>query len=135
MGILIGAVIAAGVLGSLTDWLFMGVLFHSAYNTFPEIWKPSIREGNEKGAIIWASLIGLVMAAAVIALCAIVGVGDVMGGLGIALLVWIAGPLPVLVINGFFVKIDPRITFSHCLGYLVRLLIAGAAAGVALPLS
>jgi hypothetical protein len=135
MGMLIGAVIAAGVLGSLTDWLFMGVLFHSAYNTFPEIWKPGIRDGNEKSAIIWASLIGLVMAAAVIALCAIVGVGDVMGGLGIALLVWIAGPLPVLVINGFFVKIDPRITFSHCLGYLVRLLIAGAAAGVALPLS
>ena len=135
MGMLIGAVIAAGVLGSFTDWLFMGVLFHSAYNTYPEIWKPGIREGKDTGAIIWANVICLVMGAAVIALCAIAGVNNVLGGLGVALFAWIAGPLPVLVINGFFVKIDPKITFAHCLGYLVRLLIAGAAAGVALPLS
>jgi len=135
MGILIGAVIAAGVLGSFSDWLFMGILFHSAYNTHPEIWKPGTREGKETGAIAWASAIGLVMGAAVIALCAIAGVDGVLGGLGVALLVWIAGPLPILVINGFFIKIDPKITFAHCLGYLVRLSIAGIAAGVALPLT
>ena len=75
------------------------------------------------------------MAAAVIALCAVANVANVWSGLGVAALVWIAGPLPILVINGFFIKIDPKITFAHCVGYLVRLLIAGAAAGVALPLS
>lgn len=135
MGILIAAIIAAGILGSFTDWLFMGVLFHSAYNTYPEIWKPGIREGKEMGAIVWSSLLGFIMGAAVIALCAMAGVGNVWSGLGVGLLVWIAGPLVILVINGLFIKIDPKITFAHCLGYLVRLLIAGAAAGIALPLS
>jgi len=132
MGMLIAAILAAGILGSFSDWLFMGVLFHSAYNTYPEIWKPGVRDGKETGAIVWASVIGFVMGAAVIALCALAGVSDL---LGVALLVWIAGPLPILVINGMFVKLDPKITFAHCLGYLARMLIAGTAAGIVLPLS
>ena len=135
MGMLIGAVVAAGIVGVFSDWLFMGVLFHSAYNTHPEIWQPEVRAGKDKSGIIWASVLGFVMAAAVIALCALANVANVWSGLGVAALVWIAGPLPILVINGFFIKIDPKITFAHSVGYLVRLSIAGAAAGVALPLS
>ncbi len=95
MGILIAAIIAAGILGSFSDWLFMGVLIHGAYNTYPEIWKPGIREGKETGAIIWATVIGFVMAAAIIALCAVASVANVWSGLGVALLIWIAGPLPL----------------------------------------
>ena len=132
---LIAAILAAGILGTFTDWLFMGVLFHDAYNTYPEIWRPGIRDGKEKAAILWASALGLVMSAGAIALCALVGVGGIWSGLGVALLVWLAGPLPILVINGMFVKLDSRITFAHCLGYLARMLIAGAAAGLVLPLS
>jgi hypothetical protein len=135
MGMLIAAILAAGILGTFTDWLFMGVLFHDAYNTYPEIWRPAIRDGKDKAAILWASALGFVMSAGAIALCALVGVGDVWSGLGVALLVWLAGPLPILVINGMFVKLDSRITFAHCLGYLARMLIAGAAAGLVLPLS
>ena len=135
MGILIAAILAAGILGTFTDWLFMGVLFHNAYNTYPEIWRPGIRDGKDKAAILWAGALGFVMSAGVIALCALVGAGGVWSGLGVALLVWIAGPLPILVINGMFVKLDSRITFAHCLGYLARMLIAGAAAGLVLPLS
>lgn len=130
-----GAVFAAGILGTFTDWLFMGVLFHDAYNSYPEIWRPGIRAGKDKGVIIWASILGFIMSAGVIALCAVAGVEGVWSGLGVALLVWIAGPLVVIVINGLFVKLDPKITFAHCLGYLARLLIAGAAAGIVLPLS
>jgi hypothetical protein len=135
MGMLIAAIMAAGILGTFTDWLFMGVLFHDAYNTYPEIWRPGIRDGKEKAAILWASGLGFVMSAGVIALCALVGVGGVWSGLGVAMLVWIAGPLTVIVVNGLFVKLDTRITFAHCLGYLARMLIAGAAAGLVLPLS
>jgi len=135
MMMLIGAVLAAGILGSFTDWLFMGVLFHDAYNAYPEIWRPGIRDGKDKGAIVWSIALGFIMSAGVIALCAVAGVEGVWNGLGVALLVWIAGPLVVIVINGLFVKLDPKITFAHCLGYLARLLIAGAAAGIVLPLS
>ena len=94
-----------------------------------------IREGKDKGAIIWASVLGFVISAAVIALCALVGISGPWSAMGVALSMWIGGPLPVIVINGMFVKFDPKITFAHALGYLARMVIAGVAAGIALPLS
>ena len=132
MLVLIGAILAAGILGSFSDWLFMGVLFHSAYNKYPEVWRP---QAERKTSLIWASVLGFVMSAAVIALCAVAGVENTWGALAVALLVWLAGPFVVIVVNNMFVKIDHKITFAHCLGYLVRMLIAGLAAGIALPLS
>jgi hypothetical protein len=131
--LLVAAVFGAGTLGTFTDWLFMGVLFHDAYNRFPEVWRPGIREGTERNAIIWSSVLGYVMSGGVIALCELAGVHDVMRGLIVAGVAWLAGPFVILVINGFFIKIDPKITFAHCLGWLVRMAIAGVAAGLVLP--
>jgi len=54
------------------------------------------------------------------------------GILVVALLAWIAGPLVMQVTNGFWIKFDPLLTLSHSIGYLVRFLIAGVAAWVAL---
>jgi hypothetical protein len=131
---LIAAVLGTGLLAALTDWLFMGMLFHDAYNRYPEVWWPGIREGKETGPIIWSSAIGLVITAAIFILCAWANVQGIGEGLGVALAAWVAGPLGVIVINGFFIKIDPKVTFAHCLGYLARFALAGAAAGYVLPL-
>jgi hypothetical protein len=135
MRMLIAAVLVSGVLGILTDWLFMGLLFHSAYNTHPEVWRPGVGEGKDRAAITWSSILGFIVSAAVIALCALSGVDGIWSGLGVAFITWLAGPAVVVVVNGLFVNIDPRITAAHCAGYLVRMLIAGAAAGIVLPLS
>jgi hypothetical protein len=126
------AIAVAGTLGSVTDWLFMGVLFHGAYNRHPEIWRPGIRDGADKGAIIWSSILGYAISAAVVALCAFARVRGVGGGLEVGVLVWIAGPAVVLIVNGMFIKLDPKITFAHGLGYGARILMAGAAAGLVL---
>ncbi|HEY0105930.1 MAG TPA: DUF1761 family protein [Rhizomicrobium sp.] len=134
-GMLVAAAFGAGTVAMVTDWLFMGVLFHDAYNTHPEIWRPGIREGTERRAIVASSLIGYVMSGAVAALCAFAGAAGIGAGLAVALLAWIAGPLVVLTIDGFFIKIDAKITFAHCLGWLARMALAGAAAGYALSLS
>jgi hypothetical protein len=131
---LIAAWFGAGVVGSFSDWLFMGVLFHDAYNRFPEVWRPGIREGTERSAVIWSSLLGFVMSGAIVVLCAIVGVNSIATGLEIAALVWLAGPFVILVVNGFFIKIDGKITFAHCLGWLARMALAGAAAGFVLSM-
>jgi len=128
------AIAVSGLLGALTDWLFMGVLFHDSYNTHPEIWRPGVREG-EHGAILWSVALGLVMSAAVVALCAVAGAGTALAGVGVGFLAWLAGPFVVIVINGLFVKIDTKITVAHCLGYLARMAIAGAVAGLMLPLA
>jgi hypothetical protein len=122
----------AGVLGSFTDWLFMGVLFHDAYNRHPEIWRPGVRDGKSQGAIIASSVLGFVITAAVVALCVLAHVTGIVGGLGVAALAWLAGPPVVIIVNGMFIKIDPKITIAHCLGYGARILLAGLAAGIAL---
>jgi hypothetical protein len=124
---LVAAVFGAGTLASFTDWLFMGVLFHDAYNRYPEVWWP--RDGNESRPIIWSMVVGYVMSGAVVALCAIAGSRGIASGLQVAALAWFAGPVPILVTNGFFIKMDARITVAHCLGWLARMALAGAAAG------
>ena len=129
---LVAAIAVAGTLSTLTDWLFMGVLFHDAYNRYPEVWRQGVREGKSRGAIIWASVLGYVMTAAVVGLCWVAHVRSVRAGLLVGALAWLAGPPVVIVVNNLFVKIDPKITIAHCVGYAARLLLAGAAAGLAL---
>jgi hypothetical protein len=129
---LLVAVLAAGTVASFTDWLFMGVLFHDRYNAHPEIWWPGIREGKDRKGIIWATVLGYFSAAALIALCALAGVHGIVSALVLVTLAWAAGPLLVLVVNGFFIKLDPLITVAHSAGYLARFLLAGLAAGIAL---
>jgi hypothetical protein len=129
---LVAAVVAAGTLATFTDWLFMGVLFHNYYNHYPEVWWPSFREKGDKKAIIYSSVLTYVTAAGVIGLCWAAKTSGMTSALIVSLLAWIAGPLVVLVTNGFWIKIDPHVTFAHCLGWLARFLIAGAAAGIVL---
>jgi hypothetical protein len=128
---LVIAVLVTGTLGSLTDWLFMGVLFHARYNTYPEIWWPEIRAGRDRRGIIWASVLGYVSTAAIVTICALTGTTSMARALMIAALAWVAGPFLVLVVNGMFIKIDPRITFAHGVGYLARFLLAGLGAALA----
>ena len=126
---IVGGILAAGTVAVFTDWLFMGVLFHDAYNRHPEVWWPGIREGKEVAPIVWSSVIGYAMTGAIFALCILAGVHGVVRGLAVAAIAWLAGPLSVIVINGFFIRIDPKITVAHSIGYLVRFAVSGAAAG------
>ncbi len=130
---LIAAIAAAGTIGSFADWVFMGVLFHDRYNRYPDVWWPGLRQKTgDVRAIIIASVLGYVTSAGVILLCLFSGSTSLEGALVIATLAWVAGPLVMQVTNGFWIKFDPLLTLSHCLGYLVRFLIAGAAGWIAL---
>jgi hypothetical protein len=135
MWMMLAAIAVTGTLSTLTDWLFMGVLFHDLYNRYPEVWWPGIREGKDRRAIIWASVLGYVMTTAVILLCVITGVHSIGGGLFVGFVAWLAGPPIVIIVNGMFIKIDPKITAAHCAGYLARMLLAGAGAGIVLSMS
>jgi hypothetical protein len=129
---LVIAVFAAGTVATFTDWLFMGILFHDRYNKYPEVWWPGIREGKDRGGIVWASVLGYFSVAAIVALCVVAGVHGIADALVLAALAWAAGPFLVLIVNGLFVKFDPLVTGAHCAGYLARFLLAGVAAGLAL---
>ncbi len=129
---LIAAIVVAGTLATFTDWLFMGVLFHDRYLRYPEVWWPGIREKGDKRAIIISCVIGYLTAAGVVELCAVTGSSDIKSALVVSTLAWLAGPLVVIVTSGFWVKTDVMITIMHAIGYLVRMLIAGLAAALAL---
>jgi len=129
---LLAAIVATGIVSSFTDWLFMGVLFHDRYNRYPETWWPRSGPEAERGAIVWSSALGFVTSAAVALLCVFAGVHGIAGGLIVGALAAAAGPLVTSPTNGMWIKIDPAVTFAHTLGYSVRFLIAGAAAGYAL---
>lgn len=129
---LVAAAVVAGTLATFTDWLFMGVLFHERYNRYPEVWWPSFREKGDRTAILYSTAIAYATSAAVVALCAVARSHGFAEALLLSLLVWIAGPVVVLVTNGLWIKIDPLVTLAHTLGWLARVVLAGAAAGFVL---
>jgi hypothetical protein len=129
---LVAAALVAGTLATFTDWLFMGVLFHERYLRHPEVWWPGLREKGDRRAIFISSLLGYLASAAIVALATIANTQGVANALILAIIAWIAGPLVVLVTNGFWIKIDPAITFAQSLGWLARFAIAGIAAGLVL---
>ena len=119
---LVWAVLAGAVLGSLADWLFAGVLFRSRYQLQPEIW----RGGPEGKRIAAALVLALITSAAFVLLANKLGQTDLRGGLKLAAMIWLIGPLPVLLANAMFIKIDPRIAAGHAAGWLAKLLLIGA---------
>jgi Protein of unknown function (DUF1761) len=126
---LVWATLAGAVLGSLADWLFAGILFHDRYNVHPEVW----RGGGERGRVIAAQALALLTAGAFVALAAKLGKTDMDGALKLAAMIWLVAPLPLLLGNALFIKIDHLVTASHAAGWLVKLLLIAAATAWLLP--
>ena len=122
---LVWAALIGAVLGSLADWLFAGVLFHSRYQLHPEVWRPGA--GAVRSRIVLAQALALVTSAAFVALAWKTRETELMPALKLAAMIWLIGPLPLLLANGLFIKIDPLVTASHAAGWLVKLLLIAAA--------
>jgi hypothetical protein len=121
------AIVLGAVLGSLADWLFAGVLFHARYQTFPEVWRTGV---GETGRIILAQAFAVLTSAAFVLLAVLVGRTDPWGAAMLAAMIWLVGPLPLLVSNHLFIKLDPLVTASHAAGWLVKLLLVAAAIAI-----
>jgi hypothetical protein len=122
---LIWATLIGALLGSLADWLFAGVLFHGRYQLHPEVWRPGA--GGERSRIILAQALALVTSGAFVVLAWKLGQKDFQGNLKLAAMIWLIGPLPLLLANALFIKIDHLVTASHAAGWLVKLLLIAAA--------
>lgn len=126
------AIVAAGVVTTFTDWLFMGVLFHQKYLAFPEVWRRKPGE-PDAGLIAWSQIVSLVSAAAFIIVCARFHVEFWSTALKLAVAGWAMGPLPILIQNFLWMKIHPHITLAHVTGWLVRFLVYAVAVMLLLP--
>lgn len=129
MAHLVFAVVLGFLIASLTDWLFMGVLFHGRYLTYPEVWRGT---GNEHRRIIVAQAYSVMTVLGFDLLAKYLGPFTIRTSLTVAGLIWLTGPLPLLLGNHLFIKLDPRVTASHATGWLVKLLLIGAIAAAVL---
>lgn len=120
---LVWAIVSGAILASFADWLFMGVLFHDRYTIYPEVW----RKGSERERIILAQATAILTAAGFTLLAGKVHQVDLVGALKLAAMIWLIGPLPLLLGNHLFVRLDTMVTASHATGWLVKLLLIGAA--------
>jgi hypothetical protein len=120
---LIAVVVGAGVVSSLTDWFFAGDWLHKHY-TYPEIW----RQGNEARAIALTSPLPF-LTCAVFAYAAIWPNLHSLGGtVTLAIVVWLIGPLPLILTNAAFMKLHRVFVASYAIGWLVKLMIVAVAA-------
>ena len=54
------AMLAATILSSFTDWFFFGVLFHSRYQAYPEVWRSEFSGDKEWKAILMATVLSII---------------------------------------------------------------------------
>ena len=119
-------VFAGGFVASLTDWLFMGDWLYKRYDKNPEIWRYVHGKGEMK-AIAWSSPLPFVTCAVFTLLCTGLGLHSFSEIFKLAFAIWLAGPLPLLITNGLFIKLHPAITASFSFGWLVKLAVAAVA--------
>jgi hypothetical protein len=129
-GMVVLAVLVAGIVSTFTDWLFMGVLFHDRYMHHPEVWREGIVGGKDRTTVIYSAALCFVAAAAFVLLCVLADIRTLGPAIGMAILAWIAGPLVITVTNGFFMKLDWAVIGAHAAGYLARFLIAAIAVAI-----
>jgi len=119
-----GVVLAAGVVTSMTDWLFAGDWIHRRW-TYPEVW----RQGEGQAIALTAPL--PFVTCGVFAYLAIrLGFHTATSLAKLAFAVWVIGPLPVILTNAAFIKLHRMFVAFYALGWLVKLVIAAAAVGL-----
>ena len=125
-------VLAAGIGSSLSDWLFMGTLFHEKYKMSAEVWRRPEGGPGESRAVALATVLGFITCAAFAYTCARFGHHTYSTTLKLAIAVWLIAPLPMILTNALWIKLHPLLAVSHSAGWLAKLAIAALAVGLLL---
>ena len=120
------AILAGGIVSSLTDWLFMGDFLYKTANKHPEIWRFPSGVGEAK-AIAWSAPLPFLTYAMFIAICNQLHIHTAGDTFKIAFEMWLMCPLPLIVTNALFMKLQPMIAAAHSMGWLVKLSLAALA--------
>jgi len=117
------AVLLSGFVASITDWLFMGVLFHNKYLATPEIWRNKPGQPETRSIVI-SSLLGVLSCAVFLYFCIWAGIiSSHPATFHTALLLWAAAPVPIIFSNIVWIKMHPLLGVSHSLGWLARFVV------------
>lgn len=118
------------VIGTFTDWFFGGVLFHSKYQSTPQIWRAYVNPGAENSRIVWSIAVSVLTFGGFAWLYTLLAVHSWPGALGLAFLIWVISALPLLLTHGLFIRLHPLTTFAQAAGWLVKLLVASASSAL-----
>jgi len=83
------------------------------------VWRAS-QAGNRP---VWIAL-GFFTCAIFIYICAGLNLYDYGATLKLALCMWLALALPIIITNALFIKLHPLVVLAHSLGWLARLTVA-----------
>lgn len=117
-------IVGAGVVSSLSDWLFAGDWLHRRY-TYPEIW----RQGAESKAIALTSPLPFLTCGVFALVAARLSLHSVSSAFKLAVALWLIGPLPLILTNAAFMKLHRVFVVSYAIGWLVKLGIVAVAVG------
>lgn len=117
-------VVCAGVVSSLTDWLFAGDWIHKHF-TYPEIW----RKGSEGKAIALTAILPFLTCAAFAYTANRLAIESVHNAVRLAAAIWVMGPLPLILTNAAFIKMHRVFVASYAIGWLVKLMIVAVLVG------
>lgn len=115
-------VVVAGVITSLTDWLFAGDWLHRRW-TYREVWRPA----PETRAIALTAPLPFLTCGAFAYLAMRLALHSPASTLKLAIAVWTIGPLPLILTNAAFIKLHRAFVTSYVIGWLVKLVIAAVA--------
>ncbi len=121
---LVAIVVGAGIVSSLTDWLFACDWLHRRY-TYPEIW----RQGGEGRAIALSSPLPFVTCGVFAYVAVRLNLHSLASTIKLAGAVWLIGPLPLILTNAAFMKLHRVFVASYAIGWLVKLMIVAVAVG------
>ncbi len=127
------AALAAGIASVLTDWFFMGWLFHDKMKTYPEVWRRPEGGAGETRAIVISSILGFFTCLVFVTLCARIGFVQWSKAWKLAAGIWLIVPVPLLASWSEWIKMHPLNLLSDALGWLAKLLLAAAAVAWLLP--
>ena len=113
-------ILSGGIASSLTDWFFMGDLLYKRNNRYPEIWRfhggQGGHGGGESKAIAWSSPPPFLTCAFFALVCNQLHLHLYGAAFKLALEIWLMGPLPLILTNALFMKLQPAIATAHSLG-------------------
>jgi hypothetical protein len=118
------AVLAGGIVTSMTDWFFMGDWIYKRFDKHPEIWRFRGGQGEAK-AIAWSTALPFLTCAVFDFLCIHQPLFTRSSTFTLALGVWLAVALPMVITNTIWTKITAPIAAFFSVGWLVKLLLAG----------
>lgn len=123
------AMLVAAVVTSFTDWFFFGVWMHERYRTHPEVWRRPQGGPGQARTVVISALFSVLTVVGFVVLCVAFGISGLRNALMAAALTWLAFPVPALVTNWLFIKLDPLLLVPHLTGWLVRVLVTACVVG------